>query len=434
MEANEKKKTEELYKTMYAETDNGSAKKSVGEMYETMYADEGNESQQQTRLYETMYADGENTDSYSANAVETEDASVGISFPDQGFVQNAQPLEYDYQRSSNGSYDTNGYYAYDQGSNNGYDENAYNAQPTQASGAQYQYNQTPPVEHYGRPVEKKEGSKAAMIAALIFSFVVIVLLLLTILWMFVFRKSDNKKDRQTTTSQSVSQQVTEPVSQETNEAKETVAKTTAPTTRTTTTLIKSFVEPTDQWYIRTMTVKTNGDKLRMRSGPGYQYSIIGEIPNKTSLDVLSEEYDPDRGEMFAYVNYNGKLGWVTEAWMTEAAAVTTTKKKTTTTTPTTQAKVTNKKYNSADVISDLEEHYNSLYDDDGNYVIFDSEYEDDGYTITAILRYQMTDEEAEDRRNAGKEEMANVYVAKIIIDKETGQVTSDFKESDWYIW
>lgn len=71
------------------------------------------------------------------------------------------------------------------------------------------------------------------------------------------------------------------------------------------------------------------------------------------------------------------------------------------------------------------EYYNAQYPDDGNYVIFESETRDDQDYYYFIVRYQMTDEEANKKIRDGGFPAANIYVAELLADKKTGSVISD---------
>lgn len=83
---------------------------------------------------------------------------------------------------------------------------------------------------------------------------------------------------------------------------------------------------------------------------------------------------------------------------------------------------------SGDYYSSLDEainailgEYNDCDDDDGTYVIFDSETNeiDNGYFV--IVRYQMTDEEAEERMAMGQTGLANIFVVGVNILIQDGK-------------
>ena len=56
-------------------------------------------------------------------------------------------------------------------------------------------------------------------------------------------------------------------------------------------------------------VRTNGDVLNMRKGPGTSYEIIAEIPNGTAINV----YGIENGWYYIYYNY--KYGFVSKDWV-----------------------------------------------------------------------------------------------------------------------
>jgi len=84
----------------------------------------------------------------------------------------------------------------------------------------------------------------------------------------------------------------------------------------------------------------------------------------------------------------------------------------------------------------IEKHYNSVLDAEGTYVVFeDYDAEFDLNNATFILRYQMGENEAEERIANDLPVMANAYVSPIIIDYESGIVTSSEMDcEDWQIW
>ena len=73
-------------------------------------------------------------------------------------------------------------------------------------------------------------------------------------------------------------------------------------------------------------------------------------------------------------------------------------------------------------------YYNNLLPDDGNYVIMDSEsaVSDKGYTF--IVRYQMSDREAQERISRGGFPAANILAGQAVVDKYTGIASLDSGE------
>lgn len=65
-------------------------------------------------------------------------------------------------------------------------------------------------------------------------------------------------------------------------------------------------------------------------------------------------------------------------------------------------------------------YYNNLRADDGNYVVMDSESTVSAEGYTFMIRYQMSDAEAQERMSRGGSLAANVLVSVDVVDKHTG--------------
>lgn len=65
-------------------------------------------------------------------------------------------------------------------------------------------------------------------------------------------------------------------------------------------------------------------------------------------------------------------------------------------------------------------YYNNLQADDGNYVVFDSESSTEGNGYVFLVRYQMSDAEAQERIRRGGFPSANILVGRAVVDRDTG--------------
>jgi len=75
--------------------------------------------------------------------------------------------------------------------------------------------------------------------------------------------------------------------------------------------------------------------------------------------------------------------------------------------------------------SQILNYYNNLDVDDGTYVIFSSETTEDSQYYYFLIRYQITDKEAEDILARGGMPAANIFADYLCAEKETGIVTSE---------
>jgi tetratricopeptide (TPR) repeat protein len=76
-------------------------------------------------------------------------------------------------------------------------------------------------------------------------------------------------------------------------------------------------------------------------------------------------------------------------------------------------------------------HYKELWSPAGNYACFYHEVEETDSTYTFILRYQLSNEEAEEMLAEGRTPAANTYVTEVKVDKSTGTVTDEISGTSW---
>lgn len=74
----------------------------------------------------------------------------------------------------------------------------------------------------------------------------------------------------------------------------------------------------------------------------------------------------------------------------------------------------------------IADHYNAVLKPDGNYDCFESETELQGDVYTFVLRYQISNEEAERTLADGGIPSSNIYTAEIYVDRTTGVVTDEW--------
>ena len=67
-------------------------------------------------------------------------------------------------------------------------------------------------------------------------------------------------------------------------------------------------------------------------------------------------------------------------------------------------------------------HYTELWQPKGTYVCYEDEDIDTGNEITFVLRYIISDEEAQERIANGGTITPNALVTSIVVNKETGEV------------
>ena len=78
------------------------------------------------------------------------------------------------------------------------------------------------------------------------------------------------------------------------------------------------------------------------------------------------------------------------------------------------------------------EYYTNTCNPAGTYVIFDIDETNTETEYKTILRYQMSEEEEQERIDNGLDPLPNVYACSVTLNKLTGEVTSDTGES-WFM-
>ena len=86
-----------------------------------------------------------------------------------------------------------------------------------------------------------------------------------------------------------------------------------------------------------------------------------------------------------------------------------------------------------EMATSITDHYNELADNDGTYVVFMEESVESDLEYQACLRYQMSDEEAEEILARGGTPSANKLVGMVTVNKVTGEVTTDWGDT-WNMW
>ena len=74
-------------------------------------------------------------------------------------------------------------------------------------------------------------------------------------------------------------------------------------------------------------------------------------------------------------------------------------------------------------------YYNEKYWPDGTYVVFSEEVVENGDNLEFIVRYQMSDEEQEERIANGDIPLANVYTATVYVNKKTKEAVNEFGDN-----
>jgi len=78
-------------------------------------------------------------------------------------------------------------------------------------------------------------------------------------------------------------------------------------------------------------------------------------------------------------------------------------------------------------------YYKNMYNSRGDYVSFDDEIDDTSEKITFTIRYQMSDEEAQELIENGGFPSANTLVSMVTVDKGTGQAVDDIG-NEWNLY
>lgn len=90
-------------------------------------------------------------------------------------------------------------------------------------------------------------------------------------------------------------------------------------------------------------------------------------------------------------------------------------------------------YNIEQVRQQIVAHYTDLWQSPGTYVSFDRDDKNQDNVYTFVLRYQMSDEEVEERFAEGKTVAANIYTEAIYVDLQTGEVTDEYGRYDSWV-
>lgn len=86
-----------------------------------------------------------------------------------------------------------------------------------------------------------------------------------------------------------------------------------------------------------------------------------------------------------------------------------------------------------EMATNITNYYNEMLGEDGTYVIFSEESVDSDSEYQATLRYQMSDEEAQEILDRGGTPSANRLVGIVTVNKNTGEVTTDWGDT-WNMW
>ena len=87
----------------------------------------------------------------------------------------------------------------------------------------------------------------------------------------------------------------------------------------------------------------------------------------------------------------------------------------------------------AEIIQLLLDYYNNARLEDGTYVVFDAEIEDQGNELRVLVRYQWSDEEINEYEEAGVFPGTNILVSSVTINKITGEAVDD-NDKIWGLW
>lgn len=82
-------------------------------------------------------------------------------------------------------------------------------------------------------------------------------------------------------------------------------------------------------------------------------------------------------------------------------------------------------------------HYkeSGLFSQSGNYIIFNNEVLEAKNKRTFVIRYQLSDEEAQEYLDRDLFPPANLYVTSIVVDMVTGEVKDEISPSQkWNMW
>lgn len=161
------------------------------------------------------------------------------------------------------------------------------------------------------------------------------------------------------------------------------------------------------------------EDVNVRSGDNKDASLVGSLT--IGQEVLVSGQSSSSG--WYRIDYNGHIGFVSNKYLQSEKPITQ---------PEQSEEEIVHKYSS--VCQAIVDFYNNLSETDGNYVIFEGSdtHEEAGY-YTAIVRYQLTDKEAQDKIESGGTPSANTYVTTVTVDMATG-VAEDECGNIWNIY
>src|SRR6478752_8201824 len=65
----------------------------------------------------------------------------------------------------------------------------------------------------------------------------------------------------------------------------------------------------------------NGDSVRLRSGPGYDFDIVDNFSEGTTVDVLDGPIAADDGSSWYSVSVNGESGYIVSDWLASSSGL-----------------------------------------------------------------------------------------------------------------
>ena len=65
----------------------------------------------------------------------------------------------------------------------------------------------------------------------------------------------------------------------------------------------------------------NGDNVRLRSGPGYDFDIVDSFSEGTTVDVLDGPIAADDGSFWYNVSVDGESGYIVSDWLASSSGL-----------------------------------------------------------------------------------------------------------------
>lgn len=93
--------------------------------------------------------------------------------------------------------------------------------------------------------------------------------------------------------------------------------------------------------------------------------------------------------------------------------------------PATEAEAPAAEFSEVDVMAKIVDYYTKSYPQDGDYVIYDNENTDNGDTMDFIVRYCMSDAEAQELIDNDGTPEANIYITMVTVNKSTLEATDE---------